>query len=609
MANEVKITITAKDNASKTTQAIGRELKNLGGAAEDAGGGIQGFADNWSGLLIGINQGIQIAQQAWQALEKVYEVAREGAALEYAEIKFNNLAESIGTTADVLLTDLRQATGGIMSDAELMQSATDMMGLGLAKTADEAIRLATVAGALGMNMNQLTLTLTNKTTMRFDTLGVSVDGFKEKVKELEEAGLDADAAFTEAFLQQAEAQIERVGSVADTTYGSFMQLEAAAGNLANVLKTDLAEALGPVVKWLAEGVTELANYKGALQKAEAAGVDTSEVTWKVANGIWTTGEAVEYLDNVFPFLTADMGYYADIAERSAEASEELGDGLEYVYDATANIENKLGALAAQRENETDYYKNILSLTGKYTDSLEDIADLQGRLADLQAIEGGGYLDGVYMRASEVADAIADITDEIQSVEDAMGDMADQVVLDMAMAEIAAGGITSAEFEMYMALGVELGKFSEEAANKAITEFDRAVGYWNALQFPDKTVDIFAKYHDPYGVLSGLGGLGGPGYSLPSTNVAIGGTIQSMLTPAAGGYWVGEVGPEPFFPAQDGRILSHSDAMTAMRGSGGRGGSNITVHIHTPINLADEAFVQQELAPYIIEAIRRERIIG
>ena len=96
---------------------------------------------------------------------------------------------------------------------------------------------------------------------------------------------------------------------------------------------------------------------------------------------------------------------------------------------------------------------------------------------------------------------------------------------------------------------------------------------------------------------------------------IGGAIEGFrkaaggLTPAAAGYWVGEVGPEPFFPAQDGRILSHSDAMTAMRGGGRGGATNVTVNINTPVNLADKAFVQRQITPYILEALRKERVSG
>ena len=55
--------------------------------------------------------------------------------------------------------------------------------------------------------------------MRFDALGISVDGFDEKVKALEETGLSASEAFNEAFLQQAEEQIKKVGDVANTSEG------------------------------------------------------------------------------------------------------------------------------------------------------------------------------------------------------------------------------------------------------------------------------------------------------------------------------------------------------------------------------------------------------
>jgi hypothetical protein len=40
-------------------------------------------------------------------------------------------------------------------------------------------------------------------------LNISAVGFEARLKALEEQGYDTQAAFTEAFLQQAEAQIER----------------------------------------------------------------------------------------------------------------------------------------------------------------------------------------------------------------------------------------------------------------------------------------------------------------------------------------------------------------------------------------------------------------
>jgi hypothetical protein len=116
------------------------------------------------------------------------------------------------------------------------------MALGLANSYDEVVRLSKVVGGLGMDMNQLVLTLTNQTTMRFDALGVSVDGFDAKVKALKDSGMDANAAFKEAFLQQAEAQLAKIGDKADTGAGSIMRMEASFANLADTLKMKVAPA-------------------------------------------------------------------------------------------------------------------------------------------------------------------------------------------------------------------------------------------------------------------------------------------------------------------------------------------------------------------------------
>jgi len=88
-----------------------------------------------------------------------------------------------------------------------------------------------------------------------------------------------------------------------------------------------------------------------------------------------------------------------------------------------------------------------------------------------------------------------------------------------------------------------------------------------------------------------------------------GTTSADYKPqAAGGpvaptpYWVGEAGPELFVPSVNGRVLSNSDSKAALKGGGGASVVNVT--INTPVNMADKAFVERELAPYILEAMRR-----
>ena len=172
---------------------------------------------------------------ALYSIKKAYDFAKEGASLEFAASKFDRLSVSIGATSKVLMTDLKDATRGMVSDSELVQSAGDFMSLGLAKTSDEVIRLTRVAGAMGMDMNQLVLTLTNQTTMRFDALGVAVDGFDAKVDKLKKSGMSASEAFKEAFLQQAEQQIARVGDAADGATAEFVKMEVSWKNLKDTM--------------------------------------------------------------------------------------------------------------------------------------------------------------------------------------------------------------------------------------------------------------------------------------------------------------------------------------------------------------------------------------
>ena len=132
------------------------------------------------------------ATAAVYALKKGFDFAEEGAQLLLTEQRFDRLAATIGTTSAALRSDLQDAMGGIVSKTEALQLGTDLLSLGLVKSSDEAVRMARAVGELGMDMNQLVLTLTNQTTMRFDALGVSVDGFQDKVNALKAAGHDAD---------------------------------------------------------------------------------------------------------------------------------------------------------------------------------------------------------------------------------------------------------------------------------------------------------------------------------------------------------------------------------------------------------------------------------
>ena len=222
----------AEGRLQKTEQQSNRlkdSLKGIGGALAGAGIAIGAFR---------------------QALD----LAKQGAEMERVREKFDRLAVTYGTTGEALQNELKPAMQGLVSDQEALASATDIMSLHLVNSEKDVLRLANASSQLGFDMNQLVLTLSNKTTMRFDSLGLKVAGFKEKVDELRASGMSANDAFTEAFLQQAEAQMKTLGNTADSDVAVFMRFDAEVKNMGDGVKLFLAEGLTP---WLRLLTTDL----------------------------------------------------------------------------------------------------------------------------------------------------------------------------------------------------------------------------------------------------------------------------------------------------------------------------------------------------------------
>lgn len=573
---DLRIVISALNKASGDLNKLKTEISGVKGSAKDATAATGGLGGSLSSMMGTAALAVGAVVAVGAAMKQVYDTAKEGAALEYAETRFDNLAKSIGTTADVLLTDMREATSGMMSDAELVASGADFMALGLAKSHDEVVRLSSVAGQLGMNMNQLVLTLTNKTTMRFDALGVSVDGFNEKVKALEAAGLSADNAFKEAFLQQAEAQILKVGSAADSSIGAFQRMEAAQANYFNALKKDLAEA----GTWLAEfwaGVynekIEARAYNALMEQAHALGINTDALDAAVrgsdaygrvtSDGIEQNKAAVEALGEQVR-AQAEMN---EMRSRGTNANYTYAASQKLVTDEAVKIRSEFQLQADSLTTLDSTYKGIIDLGYKYTDAM---AEINAKQAEYDAMPG-------WKKASKDG---KELLSDIEALKASMAEMADRVTLDMFQATIAIGGVTEAELTAYMQMAIDMGYMSEEGAKAAMEAYGNAISTINGYEIDEKTgnitfdaqqafevitminameiadkngnIDIFVRYHgttpnsyDPYENYTGN---------------AVGGAVYG-----GNPYTWQEYGyrGELFIPSQDGYVLSRAEAERAL----------------------------------------------
>lgn len=420
-----------------------------------------------------VKQAAQSQKQSWtevrsaystvldvlRAGKAVFDFAKEGAQIEFIQKKFENLSRSIGTTSEVLLGDLRTATKGMYSDMELMASATDFVGLGLANTREEAVRLATVSAGLNMNMNQLVLTLTNMTTMRFDALGVRVDGFKEKVDALKASGMDADAAFKEAFLQQAEAQLELVGNAADTSAGQFMKLEANIANAGNQAKIVAASMFAPLVNKMNE-VSEATN------KVQT---DTEAYNVKMAE----TGGQLVLTRFQYNASKDKILEYANALDRAAASEAHIARD-----DVVASVQEEAKAFGMTAEQSKQYMSVLDKISGETEKFTEKTADLNDKLADLETKLAG---------ERKGSKAYKDIQGDIEDTKAAVIELADEhakasksMMFDLISQQAAAEGFKNISVEALAALGEQWGVLAKGSGDATSTMISQAEAWTQAL---------------------------------------------------------------------------------------------------------------------------------
>jgi hypothetical protein len=403
----------------------------------------------------------------------------------------------------------------------------------------------------------------------------------EKTAAVRDANVEASDSFS--------SQLEAIWATSES-YEQFLFLVNAAG---------IELALMDEASWAA-GKAELELAAGA--DAAAAGLDNLTEA-EMAAAVEALVAAGDY-----EMLGATLGVTAEEAKKIIKAWED---------SAAAHAK-----MIAQLENVTSLegnYKGIIDLAYKYTDMLEEKETLQ---IERQKLINQGW--------SEQSNKVKDIDGKIAGLDASMAGLADRVVLDMFQATIAIGGVTAAELSAYMQMAIDMGLMSEEGAQAAMDAYGNAIATINGYEIDEKTLnvktdaqqvydmliliqqmnladknmnlDIFVKYHgtsgDPDPQASGY----------PANGQAIFAAAGASANLPY--YWVGERGPEPFFPSVDGRIVSNTQAMSALRGGAGAdSGESIVVNINTPMNFADKAWVERTLAPYIQKGIREAAIRG
>lgn len=411
MASQLEVDLIVKA-LSQGFDKLSKDLGDLGNNVEKKTKPPPDAPNKWTELSSAIGLARQGLGYVQQAAKFAYDSLEKGAALTQAQSQFENLAMSIGTTADSIDVKLKAATNGMMSQAERVAGASQIISLGLANNETDVVRLAKSVGTLGLDMQQVILTFANNSKARLDSLGLSVEDVTKKAAELEAQGFKGDA-FDEAVLIGLEQKMRLLGDASETTAGKLKILNSAWEDTRNAFDVAFAE-----------------NAAGALAGV-ADNADNVSVGAQKLSGIFGGALARSLIDLVDGFgttrlLLTKMGQSELEAQQATEdlAKEaEAADAIFQNYAATVETVNILHKDEVQINEETglamrgltDEYRAAMRVLGEHspaleqdTRAMEDAAYASGELGNQQE-RLQEYLSATPQYAVEAANAIAGIT--------------------------------------------------------------------------------------------------------------------------------------------------------------------------------------------------------
>ncbi len=428
----------------KTAKTAKTSMKQTGDAVEKAANrtekNTRKFIQSISGIYAAFVLAPKIAQQFGEAL-------KEGAAGKDVREAFENLAESVDVSADQLLSSMKAASKGIITEIELMRQANRAFLAGGAEFAVAIPKLFEIARAAAVATGQdvkfvldsLTKGIAKASIKLIDNaevyikIGEAVEEYAEKL------GTTADAldvavrrqAILQAVLEQGEGLIEGVGEEVIFATDAFLKYETSVDNAKQAMSEFLIDAVGPgaagQVKALSDVLVGLSGIIQTFALLKIASGDKGLIGGLLGTGAVAAGatKLVGALKGLTPILLAFAagGFAADkvLQALSDEIFEVTGfhlpsfgkqleltsmiltDGSQAAREYYREI-NKIGefsqktmdAQAAAREELDKLLRSVMATNEGYTTYVKGVMELNRVLEDGEeaiALMSRAYFDG------------------------------------------------------------------------------------------------------------------------------------------------------------------------------------------------------------------------
>lgn len=360
MAN-LQIVISALNKASGDLNKVKKDIEGLGTAGKSTEGGLKGLGDGLSAVWsVGLSAAAAVAAAAG-AVKLLTDAAQEGAAFQRMEEASGSLAESIGTDMDDILSSLQGASLGMVSDFDLMQSASRAMMLGVSADAGELSQLMEVAALRGRAMglpttqafNDIVTGIGRASPLILDNLGIVVDAearykaYADSVGKTSEELSKAEKtqALLNGVLESSKGLLEATGGLTVDNAGKWEQLSAAQKNYFDMVKVDIADA----TSWWAEYWTAVFNEKADVKKSREVWEQARDMMLITADMQAAYDAAVRGAQSDYTFFLDNVEMIAMLEERIKTVTDGTQNWADANYEGAGASAAAQAALIAQSE--------------------------------------------------------------------------------------------------------------------------------------------------------------------------------------------------------------------------------------------------------------------
>lgn len=260
-ANQAK---RALDGVTGELDNMSRKQKDLSDTSRLAGRGLDMLGVAATGMVAAIG-----VREIAQAAVQLHDL---GTASIRAREQLDNLTNG---NAPEYINQVKAALRGTVTEMEAATISSNLYGLGLAKSAEEAAELARVSAILGGTFRNLgaaeaaqefSLLLSNMSLLRLDSFGISSARVKQRMDELQAstANMTKEEAFYVATMEEATRKAEALESVLEDQRSQVELLKVEWQEAKTAVGEYLAEASVPLISSLNH---EIKSYKHAQESA------------------------------------------------------------------------------------------------------------------------------------------------------------------------------------------------------------------------------------------------------------------------------------------------------------------------------------------------------